>query len=121
MLIIVHDTSQGVNAHDTRFGTFCSCGFMSMLVRCRSHRAKELQAARTWCRLVYFDFARLDFEWGFAPYPTIRGARTSSCNPLWKPISLTRDSGSVLQRTYLVHLCFLTKMLIYSYLDKNAI
>ena len=40
----------------------CVCGTNFVRsVRCRSHRAEELQAARTWCRLVYFDFARLDF------------------------------------------------------------
>ena len=44
----VHDTSQGVNAHDTRFGTFCcrrfkSCG-RAYADRQRNCKPRELSA-----------------------------------------------------------------------------
>ena len=80
-----HDTSQGLNAHDTRFGTFCcrrfkSCG-RAYADRQRKHKPRELSAD-----LFILTLCGLIFNGGAAPIPLPASAPGR--------FSLTRDLGS---------------------------
>ena len=68
MLIIVHDSFQGVNAHDTRFGSLRACRFTwrangSTSVRQRKHKPRELGAD-----LLGWTWRGLILNGGAAPY-----------------------------------------------------
>ena len=81
---------------DTRSACFCGYGFMCMLVRCRSHRAEELQAARICVQVGGIVGSRLDFNGGAAPKPLPASAPGR--------FSLTRDFGAFVHFAEFAHL-----------------